>query len=108
MYLNLNNQKIEISLANNLSLRLWGLMGKKNITKGILFPRCNAIHTFFMKEEIDVVALNEHNEVIAIYHRVSKNKIIKIKNKAKKTSILELPKDTSYSLKIGSIIQFIL
>ena len=81
-------------------------MGKKDIQEGILFPKCNAIHTFFMQEEIDVIGLNEENQVVYIYRNVPKNKIVKIQNKNKKTSILELPKDTSKGLVIGSILAF--
>ena len=92
--------------AKNFKTRLFGLMGKKDIQEGILFPKCNAIHTFFMQEEIDVIGLNEENQVVYIYRNVPKNKIVKIQNKNKKTSILELPKDTSKGLVIGSILAF--
>ena len=81
-------------------------MGKKDINYGILFPKCNAIHTFFMKQEIDVVGINEENQVIYIYRNVPKNKIVRIKDNAKKTSILELPKNASKSFVIGSIIKW--
>lgn len=35
--------------------RLKGFMFTKNIDKALLFDRCNSIHTFFMKENIDVI-----------------------------------------------------
>lgn len=106
MYLKLNNQKIEILKADKFKLRLLGLMGQKDINHGILFPNCQAIHTFFMQSEIDVIGLNEDNQIIYIYRNVPKNKIVKISNSNKKTSILELPKNTSKSLVIGSILKF--
>ncbi len=106
MQLKLNNQKLNVLNANSFKLRLFGLMGKKNIDYGVIFPNCNAIHTFFMQEEIDVVGLNADNQVIYIYRNVPKNKIIKISGKNKKTSILELPKNTSKSLTIGSVLKF--
>lgn len=81
-------------------------MGKTNISCGMLFPKCNSIHTFFMKEEIDVIGLNENNEIIFLEPNVSSNKIIKINASIKKTSILELPKNTSFSLKIGEKLFF--
>ena len=59
-----------------------------------------------MKEEIDVLALNQDHQVIYIYRSVPKNKIIKVSEDAKKTSILELPKNTSEKLYIGSILKF--
>ena len=99
MKLKTHNQTINIKKATDFKTRLFGLMGQKDIQEGILFPKCKAIHTFFMKEEIDVIGLNEENQVIYIYRNVPKNKIIKI-------SILELPKNTSKNLVIGSIINF--
>lgn len=106
MKLKTNNKTYEIQVANDFKTRLFGLMGKTNIDYGILFPKCNAIHTYFMKEEIDVVGLNEENQVIYIFREVPKNKIVKISEDAKKTSILELPKNASKKIYIGSILKF--
>ena len=106
MNLKINNKKMTVKKATNFKTRLFGLMGQKGIKEGILFPKCNAIHTFFMKEEIDVIGLNEGNQVIYIYRNVPKNKIVKVSNENKKTSILELPKDTSKGLVIGSVLTF--
>ena len=106
MWLKLNGKKIMFKNATDFKTRLLGLMGQKNIDYGILFPNCNAVHTFFMKENIDILGLNEENQVIFIYRDVPKNKIVKVSEKTKKTSILELPKNTSKSLYIGSIVNF--
>ena len=91
MYLKTNKNKYEIILANTFYKRLTGLIGKKNIDYGMLFPKCNSIHTYFMKENLDIVGLDENNEVIYKYENLSKNKVIKINNPTKKTSILEMP-----------------
>lgn len=106
MKLKLKTQEIEIKEATSFKDRLIGLMGKENITYGVLFPKCNAIHTFFMKENIDVIGINDESQVIYIYRDVPKNKVIKVSDDVKKTSILELPKNASSSLYIGSIIDF--
>ena len=106
MWLKLNGKKIMIKNATDFKTRLLGLMGQKNIDYGILFPNCNDVHTFFMKENIDILGLNEENQVIFIYRDVPKNKIVKVSEETKKTSILELPKNTSKSLYIGSIVNF--
>lgn len=93
MYLRTNNQKYEIIPATTFKKRLLGLTNKTNINYGMLFPKCNSIHTFFMKENIDIIGLDENNEVIYKYENLDKNRIIKIKNNIKKTSILEMPPD---------------
>ena len=104
MYLNTNKNKYEIIMATTFFKRLFGLMGQKDINYGMLFPKCNSIHTFFMKENIDIVGLDENFEVIYKYENLPPNKIIKIKNDRKKTSILELPKHASQKIKVGTII----
>ncbi len=106
MKLLLNKQYIKILEATTFKERLYGLMGKTNINYGMLFPACNGIHTFFMKEAIDVVGLNEKNEIIFLERNLNKNKIVKIHTPIKKTSILELPNGTSSSLSLGDILFF--
>ncbi len=99
--LKLNNKTIPIIKAETFKERLMGLIGKTNIDFGMLFHECNSIHTFFMKEAIDVIGLNEKYKIIFIERNLEKNKIVKIHYPIKKTSILELPKHTSFSLKLG-------
>ena len=45
-------------------------MGKKNITYGMFFPGVSSIHTYFMKESIDVIGLNDAMIVTSIYENV--------------------------------------
>ena len=70
MYLLINNKKIEIKEAISFKDRLYGLMGKTNIDYGMLFPNCNSIHTFFMKENIDIIGINKDNIVIYKYENL--------------------------------------
>lgn len=51
-------------------------MFRKNINSSLLFDKCNSIHTFFMKENIDVIMCDKNNYVLYFYKDLSKNKII--------------------------------
>lgn len=106
MYLKTNNKTYEIIKAETFYQRLIGLIGKKNINFGMLFPQCNSIHTYFMKENIDIIGLDENNEVIYKYENLNKNRIIRINNNIKKTNILELPANSSKKIRIGTILIF--
>lgn len=106
MILYINKKKIQVVEAKTFSQRLRGFMGVSPITYGLLFRKCNAIHTFFMQENIDVVGLDENYKVIYIYRNLPKNQIIRIQNPIKNTSILEIPKDASKTIKMGSILLF--
>ena len=103
----IDDTKIKIRNANTFLKRLFGLLGEKEIISGMLFPHTNSVHTFFMKTNIDILALDENNEVILKCEDVPKNRIITAKNSAKKTSILELPSNTSKNIRIGDKLSFI-
>ena len=68
--------KITIYEAKTFKERLFGLMFKKNIDYCLLFKNCNSIHTFFMKENIDVVMTDKNNNVLFIKKNMKKNRII--------------------------------
>lgn len=106
MNLKTNHKKYDIEVANTFYKRLTGLIGKKDIDYGILFPKCNSIHTFFMKENIDVLGLDQNGEVIYKYENLEKNRVIKINNPAKNTSILEMPHHSTKKIRIGTILPF--
>ena len=106
MYLKTNNKTYEIIIADTFYKRLTGLIGQKNINFGMLFPKCNSIHTYFMKENIDIIGLDKNNEVIYKYENLDKNRIIKINNDINKTSILELTANSSKKIRIGYILIF--
>lgn len=105
MVLFIGKNKINIKEAITFNERLNGLIGKTNIDYGMLFRKCNSIHTFFMKENIDVIGLDNNNKIIYIYENLGKNRIIKINNKLSETSILELPKGLSKYFKLNDIIK---
>ena len=87
----INKDVYDVDIANSFKKRLFGLMGKKNIKKGFFFPKTNSIHTFFMKEAIDVIMIDKNNQVVYYQKNLPKNKIL-IKRKAYHT--IELPSNS--------------
>ena len=59
--------------------KLLGFMFKKNIRYALRF-KCKSIHTFFMKENIDVIITDKNNKVLYIYNSLKNNKVIIKKN----------------------------
>lgn len=82
----------DIEVADNFVKRFKGLMFKKNVTHGLLFKNCRSIHTFFMKEPIDVVATDKNDNIIKAYKSVNPWKILIAPKPTK--NIYELPKNT--------------
>lgn len=94
----INNDKFNIELANTFRKRLFGLMGKKNIKTGLFFPKTGSIHTFFMKEDIDVIMIDKENKVVYFKKNLKKNRIL-IKKKAHHT--IELPHNSLNKININ-------
>lgn len=91
--------KITIYEAKTFKQRLLGLMFKKNINYCLLFKKCNSIHTFFMKENIDVVMTDKNNKVLYIKKNMKKNRIILPKKGVYNT--YEFPNNFIKSLKVN-------
>ena len=98
MKIRINNQEFNVLVANSFFKKLFGFMNKKNITQGMFFPKTSSIHTFFMKENIDIIMINKNNKVIYYQKNVPKNKII-IKKRAYHT--IELPNNSLNNISIN-------
>ena len=89
---------MEIIIAKTFNQKLKGLMGQNNINYGMFFPNVNSIHTFFMRETIDVIGLNKNMIITEIHPNIKPNHILLL-NKSHHT--LELPNNYSKNYKIG-------
>ena len=103
MQIIINNKIIPLYEANTFYKKLKGFMFKKNINHALLFRNCNGIHTFFMKEEIDVILTDKDNNILYLYPKLKKCKILLPKKNVYNT--YELPKGTINNLKINSKIK---
>ena len=83
------DKKIDLKICKSFWSRLMGFMFKKNINSSLLFDKCDSIHTFFMKENIDVIMCDKDNTILFFYKDLSKNKIIWPKNGVRK--VFETP-----------------
>ena len=82
---------IKIIECNTFKSKLMGLMFKKNINYGLKI-RCNGIHTFFMRENIDVILTDRNNNILYTYECIKPNRIILPKRNIYYT--YELPQGT--------------
>lgn len=89
---------MKIKTATTFKEKFFGLMGKTHINYGLYFPNTKAIHTFFMKEPIDIIGLSSINIITEIKPNVLPNKIIILK---RSVHALELPKGSTKKYKIG-------
>ncbi len=69
--------EINVKFCKNFKDRLLGLMFKKKDRYYCLcFPKCNSVHTFFMRQNIDIVMTDKNNIVIYAIKNVKPWKII--------------------------------
>ena len=76
MKLMYSDKDIELIMCNSFYSRLMGFMFRENINNALLFNRCNSIHTFFMKKNIDVIMCDKDNNILFYYNNFPKNKVI--------------------------------
>ena len=79
MHVIVGKKKFNLVDCESFQSRFMGLMFVKDFDYCLRFKKCNSIHTFFMKSNIDVIMTNKENVVIAIYKNVPKNRIIIIR-----------------------------
>ena len=93
-----NNKDINIKECKTFYSRLKGFMFVKKIDHAILFNKCNSIHTFFMKTNIDVIMCDKFNKILYFYNNLGNHKILLPKKNVYK--VIELPVDY-FDIKIG-------
>lgn len=91
-------KSIKLIECKSFFSRLKGFMFEKNIDKALLFDRCNSIHTFFMKENIDVIMCDKNNTILFYFNNLPKSKIIWPKKGVKK--VFETPSNY-FNVEIG-------
>ena len=84
-----NNKELNIVECKSFFSRFKGFMFRKKIDAALLFNRCNSIHTFFMKSNIDVIMCDKNNKILYYFNNLSPNNIVFPKKNVYKT--IELP-----------------
>lgn len=96
---------MKIKVCTNIKERFFGLMFiKQKLNYGLCFPKCNSIHTFFMKQSIDVIMTNKNHQILYIYSNLKPRKIILPKKEVYYT--YELPCNFSNNLKINDYFNY--
>jgi len=102
MKLEYNGKFIYLIDCKSFFSRFKGFMFKKEINCALLFNKCNCIHTFFMKKNIDVIMCDKNNKILYYYNDLNKNRIIWPKKDIYKT--IELPVNF-FDINVGDLIQ---
>lgn len=92
------NKDIDLYNCKSFFSRFKGFMMEKNINRALLFDKCNSIHTFFMKENIDVIMCDKDNNILYYYKDLGKNKVILPKKNVRK--VFETPSNY-FDIEIG-------
>lgn len=67
---------MEIKYCNTFKSRLMGFMFKKDFNYALCFPKCNSIHTMFMRKKIDVYMTDKDYNIIYIKKNMKPFRII--------------------------------
>lgn len=94
---------MKIVKANSFIKKFKGLMFKNNIEYGMFFSNTNKIHTFFMRECIDIYGLDCDYVVKDICFNVKPWKVVFLKNSK---HALEIPSGSNYKLSKNEKVRF--
>ena len=94
-------------IATDFFSRFFGLMGKTSLSESeaLCFPRCNSIHTFFMRMPIDVLFVNGSGRIVEILESLSPWKVLLPRRKVKHTIEMQAGRARSLGLQIGDQLQ---
>ncbi len=75
----------KLSIARDFLSRFLGLMGRRGLPQdeALFFPKCNSIHTFFMRFPIDVVFLDADGNVVEVIENLKAWRMLLPRSKAK-------------------------
>jgi uncharacterized membrane protein (UPF0127 family) len=87
-------------IARSFFSRFMGLMGRKSLPadEAILFPKCNSVHTMFMRFPIDVVLVDAQGRVVGVDVAMKPWRMMMPRKNTK--HIIELPANRSEELGI--------
>jgi len=96
-----------VNNAVSMVSRFRGFMFRSTIEEGegLLIPRCNWIHTLFMRQAIDVVYLDGNNIIVDLASDVQPWRMCKPRFKAKSTLELYSGAIKSKSLRVGEVLK---
>jgi len=80
-----------LKCADSFWTRTKGLLGRKNLpeSEALWIPRCNSVHTYFMKFPIDLVFVDRSLVVVKVCHAVQPGRLVLPVWRA--SGVIELP-----------------
>jgi len=90
-------------VAMDFFSRFLGLMGRSGLRadEAVFFPKCNSIHTFFMRFRIDVVFVDAEGKIIEIIEGLKAWRMLLPRSKAKHTIEFTASRTRELGLKTG-------
>ncbi len=90
-------------VAKDFFSRFMGLMGRREMPKdeALVFPKCNSIHTFFMRIPIDVVFVSAEGSVIEVKEALAPWRLCLPRGKVRHTVELAAHRARELNIHIG-------
>ena len=103
MTIQIGSQILNVKSCKTFFSRCFGMMGqKKPLSYGLYFPKCKSIHTFFMRQNIDIVMVDSNHLIVAVYKNAKPWHIFYSKNA---TACYEFSTGILDEVAIGDLIQ---
>ena len=91
----------KVRIAKTFFERFSGLMGQKEITieDVLVFPKCNSVHTFFMRISIDVIFVSAQGVVTQVFSNLNPWRLLLPQKKV--AHCIEMPSDEAGKMGIS-------
>ena len=91
----------ELRIAESFWTRMKGLLGSQTLPEqqALWIPKCNSIHTYFMKYAIDCVFVDANLKIVSIKENIKPGSLVWPQRYA--DSVFELPAGKTSSLKLS-------
>ena len=93
----------KLRVARSFLSRFMGLMGKRGIAadEALCFPKCNSIHTFFMRFPIDIVFVGTDGTVIDVVEGLRPWRLLLPRSKARHTVEIAARRARELGIRVG-------
>lgn len=82
MEMNLLEPGSDVEVLDTFWSKLRGLLGKPPDCVTRVFKGCNSVHTFGMRQKIDVAFLSAEGQVLSVYRSVGARRVLRCKKAA--------------------------
>jgi uncharacterized protein len=94
-----------LEVAEEVSARMRGLLGRDGLDGGLLLPHCRSVHTLGMRFPIDVAFLDRRGKVVAVVAPMRRWRLGRTRIRAAQVVEAEAGSFERWNLAVGDVLE---